>query len=82
MGRKKYKLEQIIGKLLEAEVLLSQGFTACEVGRKLGISGRTYYRWRKQYGGMMVDQARGLIGLVADLSLDSAIRRETIRGIF
>jgi transposase-like protein len=92
MGRKVFKPEQIIGKLREAEVLLSQGHKVGEVSRKLGITEQTYYRWRKEYGGMTVDQARRLKEvekenarlrkLVADLSLDNAILKEVSRGNF
>ena len=52
MGRKTYKAEQIIGKLREAEVLLSQGSTVGEASKKIGVTEQTYYRWRKQYGKM------------------------------
>ncbi len=92
MGRKVYKPEQIISKLREAEVLLSGGQKIGEVSRKLGITEQTYYRWRKEYGGMTVDQARRLKEvekenvrlrkLVADLSLDNAILKEVSRGNF
>ena len=92
MSRKRYSSEQIIGMLREAEVLLSQGMTIGEVSRKLSISEQTYYRWRKDYGGMRVDQARRLKDLekentrlkrlVADLSLDNAILKEANRGNF
>lgn len=58
MGRKAYTPEQIIGKLREAQVLLSQGHTVGQVGRKLGVTDQTYYRWHKEYGGMRVDQAK------------------------
>jgi transposase-like protein len=78
--------------LREAEVLQSQGMTIGEVSRKLSISEQTYYRWRKDYGGMRVDQARRLKDLerentrlkrlVADLSLDNAILKEANRGNF
>ena len=90
MGRKTYKAEQIIGKLREAEVLLNQGSTVGEVSKKIGVTDQTYYRWRKEYGGMRVDQARRLKELekensqlkrlVADLSLDNAILREVAKG--
>ncbi len=60
MVRKGFQPEQIIGKLREAEVLLSQGSTVGEASRKLGVTEQTYYRWRKEYGGMRVDQARRL----------------------
>jgi len=92
MGRKHYTAEQIIGMLREAEVLQSQGMTIGEASRKLGISEQTYYRWRKEYGGMRVDQAKRLKELekenarlkklVADLSLDKDILKEAVRGNF
>lgn len=58
MSRKRYAPEQIIGKLREAEVLLGKGQTVGQVCRKLGVTEQTYYRWRKEYGGMRVEQAR------------------------
>jgi transposase-like protein len=83
MGRKRYSPEQIITMLREAEVLLSQGTPVAEVCRKFGVTEQTYYRWRKEYGGMRVNQAKRLKELdqenarrkklVADLSLDNAI---------
>ncbi len=92
MGRKTYTAEQIINKLREAEVLLSQGSSAGEASRRIGVTEQTYYRWRKEYGGMRVEQARrlkelekensGLKRLVADLSLDNAILKEAARGNF
>jgi len=92
MGRKHYTAEQIIGMLREAEVLQSQGMTIGEASRKLSISEQTYYRWRKEYGGMRVDQAKRLKELerenarlkklVADLSLDKDILKEAVRGNF
>ena len=90
MVRKGYKPEQIINKLREAEVLLSQGNNIGVVCKKIGVSDYTYYRWRKEYGGMRVDQAKRLKDLevensrlkklVADLSLDNAILKEAARG--
>jgi transposase-like protein len=90
MVRKGYTPEQIINKLREAEVLLSQGNTFGVVSKKIGISDYTYYRWRKEYGGMRVDQAKRLKELeiensrlkklVADLSLDNSILKEAARG--
>jgi putative transposase len=90
MARKRFSPEQIITMLREAEVLLNQSNPVAEVCRKLGISEQTYYRWRKEYGGMRVDQARRLKELeqenarlkklVADLSLDNAILKEVNRG--
>ena len=92
MSRKRFSPEQIITMLREAEVLLSQGAQVAEVWRKLGVSEQTYYRWRKEYGGMRVDQAKRLKELeqenarlkklVADLSLDNAILKEANRGNF
>jgi putative transposase len=90
MVRKRYAPEQIINKLREAEVLLSQGNTIGVVSKKIGVSDYTYYRWRKEYGGMRVDQAKRLKELeiensrlkklVADLSLDNSILKEAARG--
>jgi len=92
MVRKAFRPEQIINKLREAEVLLSQGVTVREASRKIGITEQTYYRWRREYGGMRVEQARRLKELenenvrlkklVADLSLDNAILKEAARGNF
>ena len=92
MVRKRYTPEQIINKLREAEVLLSQGSTIGAICKKIGVSDYTYYRWRKEYGGMRIDQARllkeleqensRLKKLVADLSLDNAILKEASRGNF
>ncbi len=83
MPKKTYTPERIINKLREAEVLLSQGTTLAVIWKKIGVSDCTYYRWRKEYGGMRVDQAHRLKKLeqenshlkrlVADLSLDNAI---------
>ena len=90
MVRKAFKPEQIINKLREAEVLLSQGSTVGEASRKLGVTEQTYYHWRKEYGGMRVAQAKRLQELekentrlkklVADVSLDNAILKEAARG--
>ena len=90
MARKRYSSEQIIGYLREAEVLLSKGSTVPQVCRKIGIAEQTYYRWRKEYGRLSVDQARRLKEmekenirlkkLVADLSLDKAILKEVAEG--
>jgi putative transposase len=60
MARKYFLLEQIIGKLREAEVLLSKGVKVSEVSRQIGVTEQTYYRWRKEYGGMRVSQAKRL----------------------
>jgi putative transposase len=92
MAKKTYTPEQIINKLREAEILLSQGNSIGEASRKVGVTEQTYYRWRKEYGGMRVDQARRLKELekenarlkklVADLSLDNSILKEAARGNF
>ena len=92
MARKRYTAEQIITKLREAEVELSKGQTTPQVCKKLGISDQTYYRWRKEYGGLRVDQAKRLKHLehenarlkklVADLSLDNSILKEVSSGNF
>ena len=92
MARKKYTAEQIITKLREAETELAKGQTTSQVSKKLGISDQTYYRWRKEYGGLRVDQAKRLKQLeqenarmkklVADLSLDNSILKEVSSGNF
>ena len=92
MRKMGFTTEQIIKKLREAEVLLSKGETVAQVIRKLGVSDVTYYRWRKEYGGMQVDQAKRMKELeqensrlkkiVADLSLDNAILKEVSKGNF
>lgn len=86
--RRSYTPEQIITKLREAEILLSQGKTVKEASKQLEISEQTYYRWRREYGGMDVTQAKKLKEmekenvrlkkLVADLSLDNAILKEIL----
>ena len=92
MSRKRHTAEQIIAKLREAEIELAKGHKTPEVVRKLGITEQTYYRWRKEYGGLRVDQARRLKGLekengrlkklVADQALDNAILKEVASGNF
>jgi transposase-like protein len=92
MVKKAFKPEHIINKLREAEVLLSQGATVGEASRKLGVTEQTYYRWRREYGGMQVEQAKrlkklekgnaGLKNLVADISLDNALLKEAAWGNF
>jgi len=86
--KRRYTTEQIIRKLREGDVLLSQGKTAEEIARILEISKQTYYRWRKEYGGLDMTQAKKLKELekenarlktlVADLSLDNAIIKEVL----
>jgi putative transposase len=92
MVRKSYTPEQIINRLREAEIMLSQGATLAVILKKVGVSDCTYYRWRKEYGGMRVEQAKRLQELekensrlkrlVADISLDNAILKEAARGNF
>ena len=90
MSQKRYKPEQIIGKLREAEVFLAQGLSVDEVCRKIEVTKQTYYRWQQEYGGLRVDQAHRmkelerentrLKRLVADLSLDNQILKEAASG--
>lgn len=90
MVRKAFRPEQIINKLREVEVVISQGATTIEASRKAGITEQTYYRWRREYGGMRIDQAKRLKELerennrlkklVAELSLDISILKEAARG--
>ena len=93
MGRgKRYTSEQIIAKLREAEVLQSQGTTQAQICKQLGVALETYLRWRREYGGMRVDQAKRykdlekenerLKRIVADLSLDNAMLKEVNKGNF
>ena len=86
MAKKRHTAEQIISKLREAEVLLGKGTSMPQVCRKLGVTEQTYYRWRKEYGGVRTDQVKRLKELekqnaqlkkvVADLTLDNAILKE------
>ena len=90
MSRKRYTAEQIIGMLREAEVRLSQGERVGEICRGLGVSEQSYYRWRREYGGMEVSQAQRLKELerengrlrkaVSDLTLDKLILNEALTG--
>ena len=92
MARQRHTAEDIISKLREAEVGLAKGMAVPEVCRKLGVSEQTYYRWRKEYGGLTRDQAKRLRELeqenarlkklVADVSLDNAILKEAAQGNF
>ncbi len=92
MVRKTYTPEQIINKLREAEIHINQGIPIAEASRKIGITQQTYYRWRKEYGGLRIEQAKRLKNLekentrlkklVADLSLDNAILKEVTEGNF
>ena len=90
MAKRNYTAEQIISKLREVEVKISQGIKAAEAIRSIEVSEQTYYRWRKEYGGMRTNQARRmkevekenirLKKLVAELALDNAILKEVSRG--
>ncbi len=92
MVKKSHSPEQIINKLREAEILLNQGANVGEASRKIRITEQTYYRWRKEYGGMRIEQAKKLKSLekenarlkklVADISLDNAILKEVAEGNF
>lgn len=87
---KKHKPEEIIGKLREAEIVLAQGGTVADACRRIGVTEQSYYRWRKEYGGLKVDQARRMKDLerenarlrqaVSDLTLDKLILQEAARG--
>ena len=92
MARKTYTPEQIINKLREAEIHINQGISISEASRKIGVTQQTYYRWRKEYGGLRIEQAKKLKNLekenarlkklVADLSLDISILKEAAWGNF
>jgi transposase-like protein len=92
MPIKKYTTEQIIGMLRDAEILLAEGNTVAMASKKLGISEQSYYRWRKEYGGMKVSHAKRLKDLekensrlkklLAEAELDKAILREAASGNF
>ncbi len=92
MPRKGFRAEEIIAKLREADVLLGRGKKVAEVVKALGVSEVTYYRWRQEYGGMSVSQARRLKELErenarlrragADLTLDEQILKEAAEGNF
>lgn len=89
---KKFAAEQIIAKLREAEVELGRGKTVLEAAKKIGVTEQTYYRWKKEYGGLRLDQAKRLKELerenarlkrlLADAELDKAILREAASGNF
>lgn len=92
MSGKRYSSEEIISKLREAEVYLAEGVSVGEVIRRLGVTKITYYRWRREYGGMKVEQAKRLKDLekenarlkrlLADAELDKAILKEAAAGNF
>lgn len=92
MPRQRFKPEQMIGKLREVEIVVAKGSTMAEACRQIGVTEQTLYRWRREYGGMRVDQARRmkeleaenirLKKLVADLSLDKMILVEAAKVSF
>ena len=92
MSRKRFTAEQIIAKLREAEVEIAKGKRVGQAVRKIGVSEQTYYRWRKEYGGLRIDQAKRLKSLekenarlkklVAEAELDKAILKEAASGNF
>ena len=87
---RKHKPEDIIGKLREAEIVLAQGGTVADACRRIGVTEQSYYRWRKEYGGLKMDQARRMKELekenarlrraVSDLTLDKLILQEAAKG--
>ena len=89
---KRAKPEEIIAKLREVEVRLARGETAALAARAVGVTEQTYYRWRKEYGGLQVDQAKRMKDMekenarlrraVSDLTLDNQILQEVVRGKF
>ena len=92
MARKRYTAEEIISQLRTVEIETAKGIGIVDACRKLGITEQTYYRWKKEYGGLRVDQAKRLKGLeqeharlkrlVANLSLDNSILKEVASGNF
>ena len=86
MNRKRFKAEEIVNKLREADVLLSKGHGVAHACKRIGVTSVTYYRWRREYGGMKTSQAKRLRELerentrlkrlLADAELDKAILRE------
>ena len=92
MSFKRHKPEEIIGKLREVEFVLAQGASTAEACRRIGVSEQTYYRWRKEYGGLKTDQARRMKDLerenqrlrraISDLTLDKLILQEAAKGNF
>jgi|TARA_Y100000294_G_scaffold139340_1_gene132821 transposase-like protein len=92
MPRKRHTPEQVINKLREAEVAISQGSTVAEASRQIGVTDQTFYRWRNEYGGLRIDQVRRFKQLelentrlkraVADLTVDNQILKEATEGNF
>jgi putative transposase len=92
MPRKRYTPEEIVAKLRQVDVLVSQGQNIADTIRQIGVSEVTYYRWRQEYGGLKTDQVKRLKELeqensrlrraVSDLTLDKLILQEAARGNF
>ena len=92
MGQKRHKLEEVVAKLRQGDVLLSQGRSVAEAVRSIGVTQFTYYRWRKEFGGLKTDQVKRLKELekenerlrkaVSDLTLEKLILREAASGNF
>ena len=92
MARRKHSLEQVISKLRQAEEAIGEGISVAEATRQLGITQQTFYRWRSEYGGLTIDQARRLKQLeaentrlkraAANLAVDNQILKEAARGNF
>jgi putative transposase len=92
VARRRFTVEQIIGKLREAEVAIGKGLTVPQASRQIGVTEQAYYRWRKEYGGLRLDQAARLRTLekenqrlkrfVADQAVDIAILKEASEGNF
>jgi putative transposase len=92
MGAKRHKPEDVVAKLRQADVLIAQGQSVADVIRTLGVTEVTYYRWRKEFGGLKTDQVRRMKDLelenqrlrkaIADLTLDKLILQEAARGNF
>ena len=92
MARRRHTAEEIVNKLREADVEIAQGASIVQACRKIGVTDQTYYRWRREYGGLKVDQARRFKDLekqnsrlkrvVADQAIDLAILKEVAEGNF
>ena len=92
MGRKRHKPEEIVGKLRQVDILVSQGHNVADAIRQIGVTEVTYYRWRQEFGGLKSDQVKRLKDLetensrlrraVSDLTLDKLILQEAARGNF
>lgn len=92
MARKRYSAEEIVNKLREAEVLIAKGATVAQSCKQIGVTDQTYYKWRREYGGLKTDQAKRfkelerenarLKKLVADLALDKAMLQDVASGNF